>query len=381
MRIGDALEYFADRVDLVSDIEYDLISIRRRHGGMFHRERLPGRAILTKSVQRVVPGSFVIARRQIVHGACAIAAPEFVGNIMSMSYSAFRGSPVCDAQYFFALAQQPHMVRYFWESSHGVVVEKLNFQQEEWLDYPVRLPPLKEQRRIGEILDTIDNTIHATERIIAKLEDTRVGLARDLFDGINEPPSRIRDLASLSSGSTPNRGRPDYWGGTIPWVKTGEVRGNVIEKSEEFITARALAECPLEVYPVGTVLVAMYGQGATRGRVAMLGVPASTNQACVAIQAASGAVLGSYLFEFLKRSYEALRSLAHGSHQENLSSRLVGDFELPIPDWQEQARVAAVLDSANARLNAESAELDKLRHTRTGLSADLLSGRVRTVAA
>lgn len=183
VRIGDALQQRVERVRIDDRQRYDLISIRRRHGGMFHRDSLVGSAILGKNMQRVVPGTFVIARRQIVHGACAIATPEFSDSIMSMSYSAFVGTPICDVRYFFVLAQTPSMARRFWDASHGVVVEKLNFQQEEWLDYRVQLPPLEVQRKVIAALMASEEELAALELELETLRGVRVGLTADLLSG------------------------------------------------------------------------------------------------------------------------------------------------------------------------------------------------------
>ncbi|AFZ18918.1 restriction endonuclease subunit S [Allocoleopsis franciscana] len=111
--------------------------------------------------------------------------------------------------------------------------------------------------------------------------------------------SKIEELAFISSGSTPNRSIAAYWqDGTIPWVKTGEINYTVIKSAEEKITQKALNETSVTVYPVGTVLVAMYGQGLTRGKVGILGIEATTNQACAAIIPKNENLIPSYLWFF-----------------------------------------------------------------------------------
>jgi len=99
---------------------------------------------------------------------------------------------------------------------------------------------------------------------------------------------QIKDFARISSGSTPSRNNSTYWNGNIPWVTTGELECGYIEKTRENITGRALSETSLKLYPRGTLLMAMYGQGKTRGTVAKLGIEATVNQACAAISPTSG---------------------------------------------------------------------------------------------
>jgi type I restriction enzyme S subunit len=91
-------------------------------------------------------------------------------------------------------------------------------------------------------------------------------------------------MCPVKTGATPKKEERRYYeGGTVPWVRTGEVQGRQISEVEERITELAIAETNCKVFPVDTILVAMYGQGQTRGRAGMLKTPAATNQACAAI--------------------------------------------------------------------------------------------------
>lgn len=383
VRIGDALEHFADGVKLLSDVEYDLISIRRRHGGMFHRNRLPGRAILTKNVQRVVSGSFVIARRQIVHGACAIAAPEFDGSIMSMSYSAFRGSPICEARYFFALAQQPHMVRLFWHSSHGVVVEKLNFQQDEWLEYPVRLPPLEEQRRIADILDTIDETIRATERVVAKIRQMHDGLRRSRFTELLETSDHRQVgacfemiLGKMLSPAAKTGTRPAQYlaNRNVQW---GRCRVDDLDEMDFSESERN----KFSLNP-GDVLVC---EGGEVGRTAIWHgeVAECYFQKAVHRLRTRGDVVPEYMLHFMRHAAELDLFRSHTSQTSiaHLTGEQLARVSIPVPPMEVQRELIGALANVADRVDAEDSELAKLRAIRTGLAADLLSGRVRTGAA
>ncbi len=124
---------------------------------------------------------------------------------------------------------------------------------------------------------------------------------------------------------TPDRGNAAYWdGGTIPWVKTGQVNYCVIADTEEKITLSGLEDSAAKLLPKGTVLVAMYGQGITRGKVALLGIEAATNQACVGLIPTNGSVLPEYLYHYLTYSYDRLRSLSHGTQQQKSERRTCG---------------------------------------------------------
>jgi Restriction endonuclease S subunits len=155
----------------------------------------------------------------------------------------------------------------------------------ESLDLP--RPPLNEQQRIAAILDKADAIRQKRREAVVKLDELSQSVFLDMFgDPVTNPmklPVRsLGSLCSVETGGTPPRSRPEYFQGSIPWVKTGEVVGRLITTTEEKITEEAVEKSNCRVYPEGTILIAMYGQGATRGRTAMLGVPATTNQACAA---------------------------------------------------------------------------------------------------
>jgi len=407
MHIGDALEEVDYPIKMRDSEVYHLVSIRRRSGGMFLRESLPGSKILTKTLREVVPGTFVIARMQVVHGATALATTEFAGCAISKSYSTFTGTRRCTARYFSWLAKLPFMYAYFLDSSQGVVIEKMTFDQERWLSLPIYLPPVSEQRRITEILDTVDKAIRVAEQLIVKADLVRQGVLHDLLsrgiggartlrDGAGPgefvasalgpipaswSTSLLESLARISSGTTPPREQSRYWaGGTIPWVKTGEVAFTTITGTAEHVTASALRETSLRLLPAETLLVAMYGEGVTRGRCALLGTPATTNQACAALEVNRSHLSPRFLYHYLQSNYDRVRDLGQGSHQTNLSCALLGKLEIVVPPLYEQEAIAATLDGIDNRIQAERDGLAKLTRLRLGLMEALLTGRVRVRA-
>jgi type I restriction enzyme, S subunit len=404
MEIGEALELECRSIRPEDDTSYELISIRRRHGGMFPRESLRGREILTKAMQRVVPGNFVIARRQIVHGACAIAADEFASSIMSMSYSSFRGTIRCLPDYFFRLAQQPKLVKYFWDASHGVVVEKLNFQQEDWLQRSVTLPPVEEQRRIIEILDTIDNAIQISERLIVKHQALYDGLASVLFTGglSNKPlrpvpsewivgrPQRFHEfpsdwrvanlsrVAGLESGHTPARRNPTYWGGAIPWVSlhdTARLDFDVITVTSLTVTESGIQNSSARVLPTGTTALS---RTATVGKAVEFGRPMATSQdfACFL---PNREIAPRFLLHLFRHLAPVWRELAAGSTHQTIYMPTFRRLEVALPPPAEQRSIVERLEAARAVVERELAARGRFERLRTGLAADLLSGRVRTV--
>jgi type I restriction enzyme S subunit len=185
----------------------------------------------------------------------------------------------------------------------------------------------------------------------------------------NAPRKRLGDHAPTTSGSTPPRGAKAYWKpAEVPWVKTGEVAFAPVTGTEEAVSRRALAECSLTLLPPGTVLVAMIGQGKTRGQSAILEIAATTNQNCFAIQP-NDTWEPSFLFHWMMARYHDLRELSggRGGSQSALNGALLNALEVPAPKRAEQAAVARcaqaalhevyALTDANA---AQRAELERL---------------------
>lgn len=191
--------------------------------------------------------------------------------------------------------------------------------------------------------------LHGRER-----RDSEVGPVPSDWD-----VSPINHHFTLSSGGTPSRATSAYWaGGTIPWVKTGEVDYCVINDTEERITEDGLKHSAAKLLPAGTLLIAMYGQGVTRGKVALLGIPAACNQACAAFKQLDNAVLVKFIYYSLSNSYDALRRISHGGQQQNLNMDLVGAFPVAFPrDVGEQAAIVDTLEAIDSRI-----ELHKRRH-------------------
>jgi type I restriction enzyme S subunit len=155
--------------------------------------------------------------------------------------------------------------------------------------------------------------------------------------------SCIDQLAEVGTGATPKRDKAAYWSdGDVPWVTSSVVNGDYVDEASEFVTKLALAETNLTLYPVGTLLIAMYGEGKTRGNCAELRVPATTNQALAALQVDSP--VRGYVRHFLELNYEEMRKVASGGVQPNLNLSLVRAVCIPLPPLAEQNRIVAEVD-------------------------------------
>ncbi len=173
------------------------------------------------------------------------------------------------------------------------------------------------------------------------IDDTHFGVGGDdLPDGWAS--CNLESLFCVQTGTTPSRKRADFYeGGTIPWVKTGEVQNGDIFSTEERVTELALEQTSLKILPTGTILIAMYGEGRTRGQVGRLRIPATTNQACAAlVNPGLPPETTDYLFLYCQSLYAEFREAAVGGNQPNLNLGKVRKRRVSLPPFEEQCEIS-----------------------------------------
>lgn len=160
--------------------------------------------------------------------------------------------------------------------------------------------------------------------------------------------TKLDSVAQWGSGGTPSRRNPEYFDGYIPWVKTGELNDNYIYETEETLTEEGLKYSSVKLYPINTIVIAMYG--ATIGKVGILGVEATTNQAC-ACGVCSSAINYRYLFYYARSQKENFIDSARGGAQPNISQEIIRNHPIPIPPLAEQQRIVDRIESLFAKLD------------------------------
>ena len=257
----------------------------------------------------------------------------------------------------------------------GTAQSNLSKEKIEALWFP--LPPLEEQRRIVAKLDDIMGNLERMDQAYTELSGPmvkhfknlvlqqaisgqlvpqldsepaveQIGLALDPDDVPFELPEKWKwvqasHLGSWKSGSTPNRSNKMYWdNGSINWLKTGELQDRLITFTEEKITTQAVEELNIRINPAGAFLVAMYG--ATAGKIGILKIPSTTNQACCACIVNDSIIINWFLFYAFLAFRASLVSKAGGSAQPNLSKEKVIKSWIPLPPLEEQRRIVARIE-------------------------------------
>ena len=248
--------------------------------------------------------------------------------------------------YFF---QSPYYRNRISDASAGANIN--NLRTEHIDDLTINMPPLDEQRKIAAVLDKISDLTAKRRRQLDKLDELVKSRFVEMFGGISNskkyPYKPVKELTKIVSGGTPNREIADYWEhGTIKWVKTTELQNNIIYETEECITNQGLDNSSAKLVPEGTVLIAMYGQGKTRGMAGYLGVKACTNQACACILPSNN-INQKFLWQFFMLSYDNLREMGKGGNQPNLNSNIIKDYLVLYPPMKIQEQFVMFLEQAD----------------------------------
>jgi type I restriction enzyme S subunit len=236
----------------------------------------------------------------------------------------------------------------------------------------IPVPPMAVQEQIVAELDKINEVIADNRELLKQLNALQQSIFYDTFgDPVTNPKgwetNKLGNIFKIETGATPRRENESYFKGSIPWVKTTEVQNCLITSTEEHITKEAIDNSNCKIFPLDTILVAMYGQGKTRGQIARLAIEACTNQACAAILPNKKVIATLVLYNFLLNSYEYMRGLAVGCNQKNLNLALIRDISIYIPPLslqEEFANKIEAIEAQKATIESNIKELQTLLDSR-----------------
>jgi type I restriction enzyme S subunit len=202
-----------------------------------------------------------------------------------------------------------------------------------------------ESANTAKTLEQITNLYEETERKVAA-NNNEFNLPETWL------PCEIKDIGKVCNGSTPSRKHPEYWGGGIPWISSGEVRNNIITETKENISKKGYKNSSVRMLPKGTVLLAMIGEGKTRGQTAITKIEATINQNIAAVIIDHGFIFSEYLWYWFQFQYEITRQVGGGTGPQALNCQMVRELSLNLPPFEEQneivRRVEALLKIGNS---------------------------------
>lgn len=350
VKLGEVISRVDETEQILKPEDETFVTLKLHGKGVVPRNIGDGKTPKSFRGFRVKLGQFIYSRIDARNGAFGIIPAELDGAVVSKDFPVYEvDSAEIMPSILISICTSEHFVNQIRSMSNGAT-NRQRIKEDVLEHMLIPLPPLGEQKRIAEILGGVANAIHTVEQQIEaanQLEKSLFNQFRRQYSALCSP---IKNICKVQTGATPSRKNSAYYDGGIPWVKTGEVNGGKIEETEEYITEFAVQETNCRKFPIGTILVAMYGQGATRGKVGILNCTAATNQACAALIALA-CEDQEYIFAVLRNCYDELRNLGRGGTQPNLNLTLVKEFEIPWPE-----------EFAREEFSQKWRELDNLRH-------------------
>lgn len=202
---------------------------------------------------------------------------------------------------------------------------------------------------------------------------TRVGWIPEQWEVV-----KGKEFCTLKAGGTPSTRHPEYWGGDIPWMKSGDLNLKKIRSVDGRITKLGLKNSSSIMIPTHSVLIGLAGQGKTRGTVAINEIELCTNQSVAAYIPNEKDADFHYLFYTLERRYQELRRLSTGDGgRGGLNLKILGNIKFPLPPLPEQQKIAAILSTWDRAIEQVEALIAAKQHLKKGLMQQLLTGKLR----
>lgn len=216
------------------------------------------------------------------------------------------------------------------------------------------LPPLEVQKEIVHLLDdftakTAELQAELNKEYEARKKQYEYYRETVLNDNLDSMTVKIGDVADLKAGATPKTSNPEFWeNGTIPWMSSGEVNQGKVTYTEKKITELGYNSSSTKMLPSETVVIALAGQGKTRGTVAITQIPLCTNQSLCGI-CAKDELNSMYLYHYLKSRYEDLRAISNGDGTRGgLNLKMIANYDIPLPPLEVQMKIVNILDKLDS---------------------------------
>ena len=264
-----------------------------------------------------------------------------------------------------------------------------NISQEIIKALNIPVPPLNEQKRIVEKIEEefgkIDEGVEKLKLAQEQIKQYRQSVLKTAFNGKLYKTTEwgnvaIKDIADVGTGATPLKSNSKYYGGNIAWVTSGELNNNFVTTASDYITDLAVKETNVTVYPIHTLLIAMYGEGKTRGKCSELLIEAGTNQAIAAIQITNEKVNREYLKKYCLYNYNNIRLQSMGGVQPNLNLTKIKNILFPLPTLDEQKQIVKEIEKrfevADEAEKVIAENLDKAEQLKQSILKIAFEGRL-----
>lgn len=241
-----------------------------------------------------------------------------------------------------------------------------------------------ERKAIAIIFSTIDLLIKNIGDKISTTEKIKRGLIKYYFLNTHWESKKIEDICQVKTGGTPFTKNKEFWGGEIKWMSSGEIHNKFVYDTEKKITQKGLENSNAEILPINSIMIALNGQGKTRGTVAILKVETSCNQSLACLITNDKIIHYEYLYYNLQSRYNEIRNITGQKGREGLNLKTIKNIEIPIPylensekSLNEQIKISSNLLLTDKKIEILNSKRTTLERIKKGLMNDLLSGKKR----
>jgi restriction endonuclease S subunit len=365
---GDAIENITERVENPAEAGVErYVGLEHLDPGVMTVRRWDSPEKVEAQKLRFQPGDVIFGRRRAYQKKVAMA--EFEG-ICSAHALVLRARPeLVHPDFLPVFLFSDHFLDRAVSISVGSLSPTVNWRDLKAQEFD--FPPLDEQKRIADLLWAIERHRLAVAALEPPMDLCQVSLME--VDTVSYVT--VADVVSIArAGATPSRSNKAFYGGDIPWLKSGEVTGDGISSTEETITDAALDDSSAWLVPAGATVVAMYGDGKTRGQVGRLSTSMATNQAVLALVPEKTKCDPDFLYYWLRSRQEALRKKGAGAAQKNLNKSLVTSEPFPDLDVRDQAAAVEQIIRLDRSKKLAMAEVVALSELRSSFLAEIFGG-------
>lgn len=307
-----------------------------------------------------------------------------------------------DNHFLYYVLSSLEFKNYFQKVSIGSTMDSLS--QEKMGEFIFSLPNINVQNSISRYLDKktaqLDKVKALLEEQIQKLKDYRASLIYETvtkgldktvpmkdsgIDWIGQVPEgwgvgKVKYFSQISAGATPDRNNSLFWNGNINWMSSGEVNQGIVKHTSETITDLALKRTSTKLLPNGTVMLALNGQGKTKGTAAVLAIESASNQSLASFIVDNQILNNMYLYYFFVANYYNIRGLK-GEDRDGLNLQLVSNIVIPLFEFEEQQKIVDFLDKKTVQIDKliqiKNQQIENINKQRQTLIYDYVTGKRR----
>ncbi|UFS63640.1 restriction endonuclease subunit S [Sulfurimonas sp. HSL-3221] len=379
VHIGDLLYEEKRPVKLKDDEDYRLITIKRSRGGIEERAIMKGKKISVQSQFKIAEGDFVISKRQIVHGACALVTSEFGGSIVSNEYSVLRTTPLIDSQYLKYLSHSVYFQQTCFHSSIGVHVEKMIFKLSDWFKWKIDIPSLDIQHKTASFLTAVDTKIEELTKKQELLEQYKKGVMQKIFsqeirfkadDGSDFPEWEEKYLNEyLQIKATYGIVKAgNFLDSGIKMVRGGDIKNSTVNTDLPLVSEKIAKEYKRTTLQLNDIVIALVGYPGEAAIIPNELVGHNISRAVGLLrfnQNINNYFIVQYLNSHVGRK-DVLKPSA-GSAQQVVNLKDLNQLKLDVPCLEEQTKIADFLSSINTKIDLVAKELENVKQFKKGL--------------